>query len=185
LMIFRSHALDILSAVDYLRKLPSIDPGNVVLVGTLSGSAACLYIASQAQPWLRGVINFYGGTDISDSIGPESLFPSMAKSFEILGTTSRIPMLWLFRGDEDSQSIGTIEALYSAFTKVGGRAVLRLFPVADEGEGHPSDGNAGGMWSTDLRAFVDELKLPLHDHRGFRQGYRTESNILNGSNLSH
>ena len=125
----RIHAADILPAIDHLKSFPSIDGNRILITGQSAGGYATMHIASMNLPGVVGAVNFSGGrTDKVGSGPPGHLNTTMVRGFGEFGTSTRIPMLWIFSENDSRYSANTIRASHQAFTEAGGKATLLLSP---------------------------------------------------------
>lgn len=157
LYVARRHAADVMPAFDALRSVPDIDASRMIVAGQSAGGYSTMYIASQNLPGVIGAINFSGGRTDMGGFGPSALNPTMIKGFQQAGTTTHVPMLWIFAEQDSRYMVPTIQACYEAFTAAGGRASLVIVPY----NGH--DGHFiyhyPDTWRAPLGTYLQQIGL--------------------------
>jgi dienelactone hydrolase len=159
----RTHAQDILPALDYLKTRREIDARRIILAGQSAGGYSVMVIASTHLPGVIGVVNFSGGrTDATGSEGAGALNRMMVNGFEELGKTTRVPTLWIFAENDSKYSADTIRASHAAYVKAGGVARLSISaPTA--GDGHLIY-HRPELWRDALKEFLGEISTLKGNH---------------------
>ena len=118
-------AKDLIAAVEYMKKLPYLDAGKVVLLGLSTGGFASLAAASIGFHGLLGVINFSGvrGTPKPDFICQEHLLIDAIGKY---GSTSRVPTLWYYSENDHYIPERVARKMFDAYTQAGGRGSILL-----------------------------------------------------------
>lgn len=152
----RTHAIDILPAIEYLKILPEIDGKRVLVSGQSAGGYSAMHIASLNLPQVLGVIDFAGGrSENAEGTTPIFLNPTMVNGFAELGKVTKIPTLWVFAENDSRYSANTIRASHEAFIKAGGKAKLFLNPPL-AGDGHFLI-SFPDLWRSILREYLSEI----------------------------
>lgn len=157
LYVARRHAADIIPAFEALRSVPHIDASRIIVAGQSAGGYSTMYIASLNLPGVIGAINFSGGRTDMGGFGPSALNPTMIRGFQQAGTTTHVPMLWVFAEQDSRYKVSTIQACYEAFTAAGGQASLVIVPY----NGH--DGHFiyhyPDTWRAQLGTYLQQIGL--------------------------
>ena len=150
-------AKDLIAAVQYMKKLPYVDAGRVVLVGLSTGGFASLAAASIGFHGLLGVINFSGvrGTPKPNFICQEHLLIDAIGKY---GSTSRVPTLWYYSENDHYIPQRVAREMFDAYTKAGGRGDLVMQAAFGE-EGHQIFTKKEGMqyWMPVVKSFLTSL----------------------------
>jgi dienelactone hydrolase len=149
-------AMDILPAIDHLKSFPNIDRNRILITGQSAGGYAAMHIASMNPPGVAGAVNFsVGRTDKVDSGPAGHLNTTMVRGFAEFGTSTRIPMLWIFSENDSRYSANTIRASHQAFTEAGGKATLLLSAPLNI-DGHFIHARPA-LWRQVLRDYLGQL----------------------------
>jgi dienelactone hydrolase len=88
---------DVMAAYDYARKLPYVDGSHMILAGQSAGGMVSVFTAgTRNPPGLVAVLSFAGGRggDPDSTPGVPCAVEPVAKVFEALGKTLRVPVLF-------------------------------------------------------------------------------------------
>jgi len=153
-------ANDLRAAIDYLAKLPEVDPTRVISVGRSAGGFATVALTANPPHGLVAAISFAGGRG---SPSPDIVcHPNdLVAAFAQFGKTSRVPMLWVYAQNDHFFSPQIAEALYRAFTSAGGKAQLvKAGPFGDDG--HHLFSQVGiPIWTPLVDGFLQAQGLPI------------------------
>jgi dienelactone hydrolase len=150
-------AKDLVAAIDTLRARPDLDTKHVLVVGQSAGGLAALALASSPPPGVVGVINFAGGLRPANSDRCDQT--KLADAVGQLGRTSRLPMLWVYAGNDSYFSPTLVELMQQAWTKSG--APLQFVQVAKYGnDGHALFSRGGiPVWRPIIDEFLNKVGL--------------------------
>jgi dienelactone hydrolase len=153
-------ANDLRAAIDYLAKLPEVDPTRIISIGRSAGGFATVALTANPPPGLAAAISFAGGRG---SPSPDTVCHpgELMAAFARFGKTSHIPMLWVYAQNDHFFSPQIAEALYRAFTSAGGKAQL-VKAGAFGNDGHHLFSQAGiPVWGPMVDAFLEAQGLAL------------------------
>lgn len=139
-------ALDIHSAVSYIRNRPSLDATKILLMGQSAGGFASIAAGSLGLDGVVAVANFSGGRGGNGIDGLPCRPDLMAQVIANYAKTLRIPVLWFYVENDKYFGPATSKAWFSAFESAGGRGKFIL---------HPPYGNDGHL------LFYKEAAVPI------------------------
>jgi len=157
----RAAAEDLAAVVRYMRALPYVARGGLVMVGQSAGGWASLAYAGRYPDGLAAVVNFAGGrggrrdNQPNVNCSPDRLVAAAGT----LGATARVPSLWIYAANDTFFAPDLVQRMHAAFTEAGGRAQLvQLPPFRDDG--HRLFAAAAGMaiWAPVAASFLDGLR---------------------------
>lgn len=129
----RESARDLRAAISYLSTLPEVDPQRILAIGPSGGGLAVTALTADPPPGLVAAISFAGG---SGHTAPDTVCEpaNLLSTFWLLGKKSRVPMLWVYAGNDHFFKADLAETLYQEFTQAGGKATfISAPPFGDEG----------------------------------------------------
>jgi dienelactone hydrolase len=153
-------ANDLRAAIEYLSKLPEVDPTRIISIGRSAGGFATVALTAKPPAGLVAAISFAGGrgSPAKDEVcNPAELI----SAFRDFGKKSRIPMLWVYAKNDHFFSPQIAQEFYRAFTAGGGTA---QFIIADPfgADGHGLFSQSGiPIWTPMVDAFLQSQNLVL------------------------
>ena len=130
--------------------------------GVSAGGFASIALSADPPPGLAAVINFAGGrgsradNDVCDEA-------ALVRAFATMGKTSRIPMLWVYAGNDKFFGPELAQRMHAAFTAAGGHARFIDAPAFGR-DGHTLFSAIGApVWTPMVDAFLREMKLGTRD----------------------
>ena len=155
-------AKDLRAAIEYLSKLPEVDPTRIISIGRSAGGFATVALSAKPPAGLVAGISFAGGRGSpakDQGCNPADLI----NAFRAFGKTARIPMLWVYAQNDHFFSPQIAAEFYRAFTGAGGTA---RFVSADPfgTDGHALFSETGiPIWTAMVDAFLQSQRLVLRD----------------------
>jgi dienelactone hydrolase len=149
---------DIGKVIAHMRQQPYVDGARVVVAGESAGGWYSLALAARNLPAVKGVVSFYGGVRVKACSADDAV---LIKSSAALGTTARVPSLWLY-GDNDSLfAPATWQAMFARYTEAGAPAERANFG-AFMADSHKLLGTWEGLpvWTPKLDAFLGKIGMP-------------------------
>jgi dienelactone hydrolase len=153
-------ANDLRAAIEYLSKLPEVDPTRIISVGRSAGGFATVALTAKPPAGLVAGISFAGGrgSPAKDEVcNPADLI----NAFRDFGKKSRIPMLWVYAKNDHFFSPQIAAEFYRVFTAGGGKV---QFVSADSfgADGHGLFSMAGiPIWTPMVDDFLQSQNLVL------------------------
>lgn len=123
--------------IDYMIARNVVEPGNVIVVGQSAGGWGAIALSSQNSASVRAIITFAAGRGghvdgkPNNNCAPDKLVEATAA----FGSTSRIPMLWLYSENDTYFGPELTKRMHEAFTAAGGDAEYHMLPAV-AGDGH-------------------------------------------------
>ena len=151
---------DLREALEYLSKLPEVDPARIISVGISAGGFATVALTADAPPGLVAAISFAGGrgSKTPDSVCNPDL---LIKAFREFGKNSRIPMLWVYAENDHFFGPQIAQQFYLAFSQAGGKARF-IHAAPFRGDGHSLFSLAGiPIWTPMVDDFLASQDLTL------------------------
>jgi dienelactone hydrolase len=151
-------AADIAATIDYMSKLPYVDPQHIAVAGTSHGGLATIAYGAQAPHGVRALINFSGGLRQDACADWQD---NLTQAFHAYGEKTRVPSLWLY-GDNDSiWPSALIARMYAAYTEHGASATMVDFGVY-KNDAHRLVGDRDGVrvWWPTVEAFLARAGMP-------------------------
>lgn len=153
-------ARDVISAIEYARKRPSLDSRRIVLMGQSAGGFASLAAAAQAPAGVVAVLNLAGGRGGNGKDGIPCATEAVASVISGYASKTRAPVLWLYSENDKYFGPAASRAWFDAFEKAGGKGRYVLGPP------HGNDGHllfyaAGGLpiWSAAMESFLRDFSV--------------------------
>jgi dienelactone hydrolase len=154
----KASAADLRAAVDAMNRRADITTQGMIAAGTSAGGFASVALSADPPPGLAAVINFAGGrgsradNDVCDE-------ETLVRAFGVMGKASRIPMLWVYAGNDKYFGPELARRMHTAFTAAGGRARLIEAPAFGR-DGHELFSASGAsIWTPMVDAFLREMNL--------------------------
>lgn len=154
---------DLRAAYDFFAKQPEIDATRTIAVGLFEGGAMSIWLAKDPPPGLKAVINFRGGWENDPAWlgGSRCIRDAIVPAFAELGTTVRLPMLWVYPKNDHVFGATAAKAAETAFDAAGGHAELETIAGSSENGEYPfqEDPAEWGPW---VEGFLSRLGLPTN-----------------------
>jgi dienelactone hydrolase len=153
-------ANDLRAAIEYLSKLPEVDPSRIISVGRSAGGFATVALTAKPPAGLVAAISFAGGrgSPSKDEVCNPGV---LINAFRAFGQKSRVPMLWVYAQNDHFFSPELAAAFYQAFTAGGGKVqFVKAYPFG--ADGHNLFSPAGiPIWTPMLDVFLQSQNLVL------------------------
>jgi dienelactone hydrolase len=162
LIAANSSAHDLRAAVDAMNRRADVTPQGMIATGVSAGGFASIALSADPPPGLAAVINFAGGrgSRADDDVCDEA---ALVRAFTALGKTSRIPMLWIYAGNDKFFGPELAHRMHAAFTAAGGRAEFIDAPAFGR-DGHTLFSVSGApVWTPMVDAFLRNMNLGSRD----------------------
>lgn len=156
-------AADIKAALDYMRSQPYVAPDRSLIVGQSAGGWATVALSSQNPPNVAGMIDFAGGRGGHQPLPgggtgnctPDALVTAAGK----YGATARVPILWIFTGNDSFFEPRLAKRMFDAYTAAGGRGTFRaLGAFGSDGHGLAGSDSGVAMWQSPVSEFLATLR---------------------------
>ncbi|MDB5580178.1 MAG: dienelactone hydrolase [Bradyrhizobium sp.] len=157
-----SSATDLRAAIDAIDRRADVTTQGMIAVGVSAGGFASIALSADPPPGLAAVINFAGGrgSRAEDDVCDED---ALVRAFASMGKTSRVPMLWVYAGNDKFFGPQLAHRMHAAFTAAGGRARLIDAPAFGR-DGHTLFSASGAaIWTPMVDAFLREMNLGTRD----------------------
>jgi len=155
-------AADLRAAIDAMNRRADVTTQGMIAVGRSAGGFASIALSADPPPGLAAVINFAGGrgSRADNEVCDEA---ALVRAFAALGKTSRIPMLWVYAGNDKFFGPELARRMHAAFTAAGGRAQFIDAPAYGR-DGHMLFSATGvSIWTPMVDAFLREMNLGTRD----------------------
>ncbi|MBR0827566.1 dienelactone hydrolase family protein [Bradyrhizobium manausense] len=147
--------------IDFLAAEKRIVPNDVIVVGQSAGGWAAIALSSLNPPPVKAIIIFAAGRGgrvggkPNNNCAPDKLVEATAD----FGRTSRVPMLWIYIGNDTFFGPALSQRMHAAFTASGGKAEYHLMPpFGNEGHFFIGSPDAVPIWSPLVTKFLDAWK---------------------------
>jgi dienelactone hydrolase len=162
---FRTAGLSIAQAdlwiIDYMAAEKRIIPKDVIVVGQSAGGWGSIALSSVNPPSVKAIIVFAGGRGgrvdgkPNNNCAPDKLVATTAD----FGSTSRVPMLWIYIENDTYFGPAISKRMHDAFTAAGGHAEYHLMPpFGNEGHIFIDSPDSIPIWSPIVTKFLDAQK---------------------------
>jgi dienelactone hydrolase len=147
--------------IEYLAAEKRIVPRDVIVVGQSAGGWASIALSSLNPPEVKAIITFAAGRGgrvdgkPNNNCAPDRL----VEATRDFGSTSRVPMLWIYIENDTFFGPALSKRMHDAFTVAGGKAEYHLLPPFG-GDGHFLIGSADSipLWSPLVERFLSEVR---------------------------
>jgi dienelactone hydrolase len=147
--------------IEYLAAEKRVVPRDVIVVGQSAGGWASIALSSLNPPEVKAIITFAAGRGgrvdgkSNNNCAPDRLIEATGD----FGSTSRIPMLWIYIENDTFFGPALSNRMHHAFTAAGGKAEYHLLPPFG-GDGHFLIGSADSipLWSPLVEKFLSEVR---------------------------
>ena len=149
---------DVMAAYDYARALPYVDGNRMMLAGQSAGGMVSVFTAATRQPQgLVAVLAFAAGRGGDPDVNPgiPCAIEPVARVFDSLGRTIRVPVLFNYAENDLFFSPKVSRGWYERFTANGASAEYALQPAFGK-DGHYLFGDTLGVryWLPTVEAFL-------------------------------
>ena len=160
LRVGRETARDIQAALDALLGSPGIQPGGALVLGESAGGWGSIALAAGRPAGVAAVINVAGGRGgwAGGRARTNCAAPRLVENVAEFGATARLPMLWLYAGNDSFFGPALAGALFERFTQAGGVAEMTMLPPWEQ-DGHYFFYGEGGsqVWGPRVEDFLAGL----------------------------
>jgi dienelactone hydrolase len=153
-----NEAQDIQAAIDFMRARDDVDASRVVLIGESTGGWASIAAASENLPCVVGVVAFGAGHGVN-SLGQICDRPAIVAAAGKFGTTTRIPVLWIYATNDQHVGSGLSREMFDAF-QASTRSptdYIRSWNCAAGSDGHLILHACPNAWHPTVIAFLDKV----------------------------
>lgn len=155
--IGRTIARAIRGTIEAGRKLPYVDPAQVLVIGHSMGGLGA--VSMTGEPDLSAVINFAGGFAYFSADCDPSL---VTKAFGTFGAASRAPTLFVYSENDVLFAPAVARSFFSAYTSAGGQGEFVTAPPYAN-NGHGLFRLATQKWRPAVDEFLRKNGLPTWD----------------------
>ncbi|MFZ6864583.1 alpha/beta hydrolase family protein [Undibacterium sp. Ji67W] len=147
---------EVIAVLDYAKQLPYVDPKKVLIAGQSVGGYTTVATAAKNPSGVLAAINFAGGAggDPDTHPGEPCEAYKLEQMYAKFGTTSKVPMLWVYTENDLYFAPKYSQAWFNAYTKAGGVAEFRLMPSFSK-NGHSLFANGIKLWAPVVGGFLD------------------------------
>jgi dienelactone hydrolase len=147
--------------IEYLAAEKRIVPRDVIVVGQSAGGWGSIALSSLNPPEVKAIITFAAGRGgrvdgkPNNNCAPDRL----VEATRDFGSTSRIPMLWIYIENDTFFGPALSKRMHDAFTSAGGKAEYHLLPpFGDDGHFLIGSADAIPIWSPLVEKFLSEVR---------------------------
>jgi dienelactone hydrolase len=129
---------DVMAAYDYARTLPYVDRSRMILAGQSAGGIVSMFAAATRAPeGLVAVLGFAAGRGGNPDIRPgvPCAVEPMAKMFDVMGKTIKVPVLMHYAENDKYFNPATSKLWYDRFVAAGARVQYVMQPAFGK-DGH-------------------------------------------------
>ena len=147
---------ELLAVLNYAQRQSDVDPKRVVIVGQSVGGYTTVATAAKNPPGVVAAINFAGGAggDPDKHPGEPCEANKLEQMYAKFGTTSKVPMLWIYTENDLYFAPPYSQAWFNAYTKAGGVAQWKLLPPFAK-NGHTLFVDGMKQWTPIVDRFLD------------------------------
>lgn len=160
LRVGRETARDIQAALDALLGTPGIQPSGAIVLGESAGGWGSIALAAQRPGGVAAVINVAGGRGgwAGGRARTNCAAARLVENVAEFGAQARLPMLWLYAGNDSFFGPALAGALFESFIGAGGQAEMSMLPAWEQ-DGHYFFFGQGGsqMWGPRVADFLASL----------------------------
>ena len=160
LRVGRETARDIQAALNALLGTPGILPTGAIVLGESAGGWGSIALASQRPAGVAAVINVAGGRGgwAGGRARTNCAAARLVENVAVFGATARLPMLWLYAGNDSFFGPVLAGGLFKSFTRAGGQAEMTMLPPWEQ-DGHYFFFGDGGsrLWGPRVEDFLASL----------------------------
>ncbi len=160
----REAARDVNALVDYATALPFAKKDGVVVVGQSAGGWATIAYDGLAHSRVVAMVNMAGGRGgrvgnvANNTCRPDEL----TRAAGLLGATARLPMLWVYTGNDSYFAPPLVTAMHAAFTSMGGIAdLVQLGPFGADGHRLFFEKGGSAIWGPLFTRYLASRGVPL------------------------
>jgi dienelactone hydrolase len=144
------------ATIDYVGGQPFAAKAGAVVVGQSAGGWGALALASRNPGAVRAIINFSGGRGgHADDIAGKNCAPDrLVAAAAELGTTARVPTLWLYSRNDSFFNPDLSRQMYEAFHGGSVAEYHLLPPIGPEGHLFIDNAESAPLWIPILDRFL-------------------------------
>jgi dienelactone hydrolase len=150
---------DLEAAIAAMKARSDVATDGMIAIGHSAGGLATVGLTAQAPPGLAAAINFAGGRG-SSSAGTICGDKVLVDTFRQLGTTSRIPMLWVYAKNDGFFAPELAHRFRNAFTTGGGKVTFIDAPAFGRDGHFLFSVNSASTWTPYVDTFLRAQNLP-------------------------
>jgi dienelactone hydrolase len=150
---------DLQAAIAAMKNRGDVTTAGMIAVGHSAGGLATVGLTAQAPPGLAAAISFAGGrgsTRAGDVCGDAAL----VALFRQLGTTSRVPMLWVYAQNDGFFAPDLAHRFRDAFVSGGGKVTFVDAPAFGKDGHYLLSTSSGPTWTPYVDKFLRAQNLP-------------------------
>jgi len=151
---------DLQAAVAAMKDRSDVTTQGMIAIGHSAGGLATVGLAAQAPPGLVAAFNFAGGRG-SRSEGEVCGAGALVDLFRQLGTTSRVPMLWVYAKNDKFFSPDLAHRFRDAFMAGGGKVTFIDAPAFGNDGHYLFSTSSAAAWTPYVDSFLRAQNL-LH-----------------------
>ncbi len=157
----KASAGDLRAAIEAIKSRPDVSMQGMITVGVSAGGFASIALAADPPPGLAAAISFAGGrgSQADNDVCDED---ALIHAFARMGSTSRIPTLWIYAQNDKFFRPDLAHRMHAAFTAAGGRAQFVDAPAFGS-DGHSLFSGAIPVWTPMVDGFLHEQNLGSRD----------------------
>jgi dienelactone hydrolase len=155
-------ARDIDAVVGFATRLPFVRPTDAVVVGQSAGGWGTIAYDSVAHDKVAAFVVMAGGRGghrknlPNNNCRPELLVEAAGR----YGATAATPMLWIYTANDSYFAPSLARAMWEAFSKAGGKAVLEQpGPYGDDGHHLFFGPNGSAVWGPLVERYFEEQHI--------------------------
>jgi dienelactone hydrolase len=150
---------DLQAAIAAMKSRSDVTTQGMIAIGHSAGGLATMGLAAQAPPGLVAAINFAGGRG-SRSEGKVCGAGALLDVFRKLGTTSRVPMLWVYANNDKFFAPDLAHRFRNAFMAGGGNVTFIDAPAFGSDGHYLFSTGSVAAWTPYVDNFLSAQNLP-------------------------
>jgi dienelactone hydrolase len=150
---------DLQAAIAAMRSRSDVTTQGMIAIGHSAGGLASVGLSAQAPPGLAAAISFAGGRG-SRSAGQVCGDGALVELFRQLGKTSRVPMLWVYAGNDGFFAPDLAHRFRDAFTSSGGKLSFIDAPAFGRDGHYLFATGSAAAWTPYVDEFLRAQNLP-------------------------
>jgi dienelactone hydrolase len=150
---------DLEAAIAAMKARSDVTTDGMIAIGHSAGGLATVGLAAQAPAGLAAGINFAGGRG-SSRAGTLCGDAALVDTFRQLGTTSRVPMLWVYARNDSFFGPELAHRFRDAFVAGGGKVTFIDAPAFGKDGHFMFSVNSASTWTPYVDDFLRAQNLP-------------------------
>ena len=145
--------------IENMQRKKQIIPGKAIVVGQSGGGWGSIALSSRNPPSVSAVITFAAGRGgrvdgkPNNNCAPDKLVAATGE----FGSTSRVPMLWIYAENDSYFGPALTKRMHNAFTAAGGNAEYHLLPAfGNDGHFMIDSADAVPLWAPLVSKFLEK-----------------------------